>query len=210
MVLNAETSTRVLEADYRFAQPPLKPIVTAVPGNNQVTLYWDSRAEGSIDPLSGKKDFQGYKIYRSRDYQFSDIYKITDGNGVPFLGQPLLDANGKRAQFDYVDSFSGYFPVEYSGRAVKYYIGDNTGLVHEYVDKTAKNGITYYYAVVSYDGGNLETGKELAPSECQAVIKKDAVTSELKYDVNTVGVTPGPLPSGIENATAGINGIPQA
>ncbi len=209
LVLNAETSTRVLEADYRFAQPPLKPIVTAVPGNNQVTLYWDSRAEGSIDPLSSKKDFQGYKIYRSRDYQFSDVYKITDGNGVPFLGQPLLDANGNKAQFDYVDSLSGYFPVEYSGRAVKYYIGNNTGLVHEYVDKTAKNGITYYYAVVSYDGGNLETGKELAPSECQAVIKKDAVTSELKYDVNTVGVTPGPLPSGIENAAAGINGIPQ-
>lgn len=209
LILNAETSTRVLEADYRFAQPPIKPKVTAVPGDHKVTLYWDSEAEESIDPLSGEKDFQGYKIYRSRDYTFSDIYQITDGNGIPFLGQPLTDANGKRAQFDYVDSLSGFFPVEYQGRAVKYYIGDNTGLVHEYVDSTALNGITYYYAVVSYDGGNIEPGKELAPTESQAVIKRDPITNELKFDVNTVAVTPGVLPSGIKEAEAGVGGIPQ-
>ncbi len=83
---------------------------------------------------------------------------------------------------------------------------DNTGLGHEYVDETVKNGIKYYYAVVSYDGGNLEIGKELPPSESQVVIQKDPITSELKFDFNTVEVTPGPLPSGIKNAEAGIGG----
>lgn len=201
LVLNAETSTRILEADYRFAQPPLKPIVSAVPGDKRVTLYWDTRAEGSVDPLTGAKDFQGYKIYRSRDYTFSDVYTITDGNGVPFLGQALFDPNsGKRAQFDLDDSLSGYFPVEYMGRAVKYYIGDNTGLVHEYVDSTVLNGITYYYAVVSYDSGLLEEGLELPPSESQSVIQRDPITSELKFDVNTVEVTPNAIASGIASA----------
>ncbi len=73
LTLNAQTSALILEADYRFAQPPLKPVVKAVSGDGKVTLYWDTRAEGSVDPLTGKKDFQGYKIYRSRDYTFSDV-----------------------------------------------------------------------------------------------------------------------------------------
>ncbi|MGH2568996.1 MAG: hypothetical protein ACREA0_26960, partial [bacterium] len=36
LVLNAETAQRVLEANYRFAQPPPKPNVVAVPGDGRV------------------------------------------------------------------------------------------------------------------------------------------------------------------------------
>lgn len=197
LVLNAEISTRILEADYRFAQPPAKPVLTAVPGDGRVTLYWDTRAESSVDPLTGLKDFQGYKIYRSQDPKFNDVFKITDGNGVPYLGVPLFDPNtGKYAQFDLIDSLKGFHPVEYLGRGVKYWIGNNTGIVHEYVDSTVKNGITYYYAVVSYDGGSLARGKELPPSESPMVISQDPITGELKFDVNTVMVTPSPRAKG--------------
>jgi len=208
LVLNAETSTRVLESDYRFAKPPEKPVVTAVPGDGRVTLYWDAGSENSFDPFTRGFDFQGYKIYRSRDYTFSDVYTITDANGVPFLGQPLFDQNtGRRAQFDLVDSLSGFHPVEYLGRAVKFYLGSNTGLVHEYIDSTVLNGITYYYAVVAYDGGSIKFG--VPPSETQASISSDAITGKLQFDVNTVEITPNPLGVGIQNAEAGVGGIPQ-
>ncbi len=204
LLLNAETSFRVLESDYLFAKPPEKPKVTAVPGDGKVTLYWDALSEKSFDPFTRSFDFQGYKIYRSRDFTFSDVYTITDANGVPFIGQALSDKNGKLAQFDLIDSLSGFHPVEYLGRGIKYNLGNNSGLVHEYIDETVKNGVKYYYAVIAYDGGSIEFG--IPPTECQAVIQKDAITSELKYDVNTVEVVPGPLPSGIKNAEAGIGG----
>ena len=204
--LNAETSFRVLESDYLFAKPPEKPKVTAVSGDGKVTLYWDTRSEKSFDPFTRVFDFQGYKIYRSRDYTFSDVYTITDANGVPFIGQALIDKNGKPAQFDLIDSLSGFHPVEYLGRGIKYNLGSNTGLVHEYIDETVKNGIKYYYAVVAYDGGAIEFS--IPPTESQAVIQKDPITSQLKFDVNTVEVTPGPLPSGIKNAEVGIAGKP--
>lgn len=204
--LNAKTSVRILEADYRFAQPPAKPFVTAVPGDGKVTLYWDAKSEESIDPLTTQKDFEGYKIYRSRDYNFTDVYKITDANGVPFLGQALFDPNtGDLAQWDLVNDFSGLAPVEYDGRGVRYNLGANTGLVHEYVDSTVKNGITYYYAVVAYDHGT----EELPPTETQSVIQEDPLTGELLFDVNTVSVVPGPISSGIEDPKVGDEGLTQ-
>jgi len=197
LILNAETSTKILEADYRFAQPPTKPNVTAVAENGVVILYWDTKSEESVDPLTGEKDFQGYKVYRSRDYTFADVFTITDGQGNPFLGKAL-------AQWDLDDSLSGYHPVEYPGRAVKYYVGNNTGLVHQFVDFSVTNGVKYYYAVVAYDGGT----DEIPPTENKATIRKDPVTSVLTFEANTVQVIPGPPSAGFGRAEAGINGFP--
>lgn len=211
LILNAVTSTKILEADYRFAQPPAKPIVRAVAGDHKVTLYWDAKSEQSIDPLTGEKDFEGYKIYRSRDFNFSDVYKITDANGNPYLGVPFFNTvTGEDAQWDLVNDYSGLAQKEYEGRGVKYNLGSNNGLVHQYVDSSAQNGITYYYAVVAYDRGAInKTTKqmELPPTETQAVIQQDPLTGQLIYDVNTVAVTPGPVASGMGTAEAGINNL---
>ncbi|MBI1931496.1 MAG: hypothetical protein HYS24_03070 [Ignavibacteriales bacterium] len=205
LLLNASTSVRILEADYQFAQPPDKPLVTGVPGDGRVTLYWDAKSEESIDPLNGEKDFEGYKIYRSRDYNFSDVFTITDANGIPYLGQALFDVNsGKSAQFDLVDEYSGLAGIEYVGRGIRYNLGNNTGLVHEYVDSTVQNGIKYYYAVVAYDRGS----EDLPPTESQAVIQQDPTTGELIYDVNTLSVIPGPIASGIKESEVGIGNKP--
>ncbi len=35
--------------DYQFADAPLTPKLTAIPGDNRVTLYWDDVAETSFD-----------------------------------------------------------------------------------------------------------------------------------------------------------------
>lgn len=205
LILNSITSVRILEADYRFAQPPAKPIVQAVAEDGRVRLYWDAKSEDSVDPLTQEKDFEGYKIYRSRDFNFSDVYTITDANGVPFLGQALEDPNtGKRAQFDLINEYSGLAQREYDGRGVKYFLGDNTGLKHEYVDSTVQNGITYYYAVVAYDHGS----PDLPPTETQSVIQQDPLTGELIFDVNTAAVTPGPKSRGILSPEVGMDGSP--
>lgn len=206
LLLNSETAQRVLEANYQFAQPPPKPQVTAVAGNGKVTLYWDTRSEQTIDPLTGVNDFEGYKIYRSQDPTFSDVFTITDANGTPFLGRPLLQ-DGIPAQFDLVNEWSGLHPVEYIGRGVKYNVGSNTGLVHEYVDSSVTNGITYYYAVASYDHGFDTLGVQLPPTESQISIIKDPITGELQFDQNTAAATPGGLPAGLNAARVNDGGL---
>jgi hypothetical protein len=191
LVLNSVTAQQIFKANYQFSQPPAKPIVKIVPGDGKVTLYWDTRAEDSYDPLSKQKDFEGYKIYRSLDPTFSDVFTITDANGNPFLGKPLVDQKGVPAQWDLVNEWSGFMPVEYPMRGVKYQLGSNTGLVHMYVDTPVVNGKTYYYAVVSYDHGD-DGDVKVPPSETQHEIKKDPVTGLLTYDVNTGHAVPGP------------------
>jgi len=201
LVLNSETAQRVLEANYRFAQPPPKPKVHAVAGDGRVSLFWDDGAERAEDPLTGVNDFEGYKVYRSEDYTFSDVYKITDANGSPFLGLPLVGSDGTSAQFDLVNGWSGLAPVEYTGRGVKYFLGNNTGLVHEYVDSTVTNGKTYYYAVASYDHGFDTLGVNLPPTESQIAIIRDPITGVLTFDQNTLVAVPGPLPIGTVKAS---------
>jgi hypothetical protein len=198
LVLNSITSQQIWRANYQFAQPPRKPTVRIIAGDHKVTLYWDTKAEESIDPLSRKNDFEGYKIYRSANPTFSDVFSITDGNGNPYLGVPLIDAKGVKAQWDVVNEYKGFSALDYPMRGIKYYLGNNTGLVHSFVDTPVTNGKTYYYALVSYDHG--DTGKvNVPPSETQHEIKKDAVTGILSFDINTGMAVPNPKPSDYVN-----------
>jgi len=196
---NAEISQQVFESDYRFAQAPNKPKVVAVPGDGKVTLYWDTGAEESFDPFVARAnpdslqkgfDFEGYRVYRSQDYSFNDTQTITDSKGIPFLSVPHKLANNLPAQWDLINEFQGLSEIEYQGRGVRYDLGNNTGLVHSFVDSNnVQNGITYFYAVTSYDHGDINA--ELPPTESQRTIQRDAVSRLFSFDVNTAMAIPG-------------------
>jgi hypothetical protein len=204
LLQNAETSQQVFESDYRFAKPPIKPRLVAVPGDKKVTLYWDTGAEKSFDPFIARAnpddaekgfDFEGYRIYRSKDFSFNDTKQITDSKGIDFLSVPWKQINGVPAQFDLINDYSGLSGIEYKGRGVRFDLGNNTGLVHSFVDSNkVVNGVTYFYAVTSYDHGDLIA--EIPPSESQRSIKRDALTRVFGFDVNTAMVVPGPQAQG--------------
>lgn len=209
LVQNAVISQDVFEADYRFAKPPRKPNLVAVPGDGKVTLYWDTGAESSFDPFIQRAnpdnpeaafDFEGYKIYRSRDFSFNDTKIITDSKGIAFLSKPLEDNRGVPAVFDIKDNgFQGLSEIEYTGRGVRFDLGNNTGLVHTYVDSNnITNGITYFYAVTAYDHGDVRA--KIPPSETQRIIQRDAISRKFKFDINTAMVVPGPPAANREDA----------
>ena len=189
LTLNALTAQDIYEKNYQFAKPPDKPHVTAVPGDQKVTLYWDDVAESSIDPISREMDFEGYVIYRSTDPQFLDQQTITDAHGSKFLFQPLESSNGAKAKFDLVNDYYGLSDIEYTGRGVFYNLGANTGIVHSYVDSNnVINGQTYYYAVASYDHG--DDSLKIAPVECSKLITVNPENNEVFLDVNTTQIIP--------------------
>jgi hypothetical protein len=155
---NKGYAARTYNENYNFAKAPYVPAVTAVAGDNRVTLYWDDVAEKSIDPISGK-DFEGYRVYRSTDPGFNDMTPITDMFGSVSYRKPL-------AQFDLVNGLKGAAAVAVNG--VHFDLGTDSGLRHMWTDTTAVNGYKYYYAVTSYDRGDAALG--IAPTECSRYI----------------------------------------
>jgi len=189
LTLNALTSQDIYEKNYQFAKPPSKPTVVAVPGDEKVTLYWDNKAEESVDPISLEKDFEGYVIYRSTDPSFLDQQTITDAYGSKFLFEPHRMATGAPARFDLINDYSGLSEIPFTGRGVSYNLGNNTGIVHSFVDSNkVVNGQTYYYAVVSYDHG--DDSLMIAPSECPKTITLNPETNEVMTDLNTLQIVP--------------------
>lgn len=199
--LNAETVQQIFDVGYRFARPPEKPRLRVVPGDESVTLYWDARAEDSIDPLSRDKDFEGYAVYRSTDHEFSDQQVITDVNGSKFLFRPLRNEVGVEAKFDLKNGLHGPSPIPFQNRGVSFDLGDDTGLYHTYEDTDVVNGQTYYYAVTAYDrgyapGGQSDFATGIPPSETAKTVTYNPVTDSYIYDVNTVSVIPRPRVAG--------------
>jgi hypothetical protein len=148
--------------NYNFAKAPNIPNVRVIAGDKKVTLLWDDFAEQSIDPILGH-DFEGYRIYRSTDPGFNDMLPITDGYGSIAMRKPI-------AQFDLNNGIKGFAAADVEG--IKFYLGNDTGLVHSYVDTNVVNGQLYYYAVTAYDHGSDSIG--VAPSECNKYIATDA------------------------------------
>jgi len=180
----------IYDANYNFPRPPEKPTLTAVPGDGKVTLYWDKIAESSFDMALKEQDFEGYKIYKSTDPNFTDIKTISNGYGELVDYQPV-------AQYDLKNGIRGFFnadPIltELSGDK-PFYLGEDSGLKNTFVDEDVVNGRTYYYAVCAYDRGSQS--ESIYPSENSKSISVD-VNGNVTTDKNTAEVTPGAQVSG--------------
>ncbi len=176
---NEAVVRQIYDANYRFAVAPPRPRLHAVAQDGSATLYWDNRAEAS-------PGFEGYKIYRSTDPGFNDVFTVTDDKGVLIYSEPV-------ATFDLDNDVSKLFGLHANG--FRYFLGNNTGLAHQWTDSGLVNGRTYYYAVVAYNRGDATLG--IFPSESTKSIVADR-TGALITDVNTAIVTPTAESSGYQ------------
>ena len=174
----------IYEKDYRFAQPPNTPTLTASARDGYVMLSWDDDADKRTrDPFLGNiNDFEGYKLFRSTDKYFSDAEVITDGYGTPMFLKPIY-------QCDLVDEYEGF--TDYGlVNGTAYNLGDNTGIKHYFKDENVQNGRTYYYAIVSYDYGAPDIGPGISPSESTTIIDIDEYDNIRGIGKNVAIVTP--------------------
>ncbi len=180
----------IYNANYQFATPPPLPTVQAHAGDGFVTLTWDNKAERSVDPVTNRNDFEGYRIYRSTDPNFLDPQVITNARGTgPFgNGKPL-------AQYDLDNDVRGFSDIVVQG--VAYWLGEDTGITHTYTDSTVTNGQTYYYAVTAYDRGSKEFN--FFPSENAITISRTPRGGTI-LPRNTVEVRPNPPVPGFRSA----------
>ena len=197
-----KTVQLIYETDYRFAQPPRMPTLTAESRDGNILLSWDNVSESSRDPFLPEEfqyDFEGYKIYKSTDKYFKDAQIITDGYGSAMFFQPIF-------QCDKEDGITGFSDITVFGTS--YYLGDDTGIKHHFVDEDVVNGRTYYYALVAYDYGLAPTDaieNGIPPSENNAIIELDENEYVISTGINVAEVYAAAPSSGYLNPSLDIN-----
>ncbi|MBN1542319.1 hypothetical protein JW992_09255 [candidate division KSB1 bacterium] len=149
----------IYEKDYRWASEPKMPTLSATAGDGYVILTWDDIADTKTrEPLLGNlNDFEGYKLYRTTDKKLSDPPYITDGYGDPLSIIPIF-------QCDIIDGRTGFATYGITETGSAYYLGDDTGIQHYYIDNEVTNGVTYYYSLIAYDYGIPDLGPGIAPT----------------------------------------------
>jgi len=182
--------------DYRFSQPPLTPTLTAKADDGKVYLYWDDRSDKlTHEPfLGGVNDFEGYKLYRATDKNFQDAEVLRDGYGDPAGKKPIF-------QCDLVDSISGF--ATYAGwNGLEYYLGNNSGITHSYIDQDVQNGRTYYYGLAAYDYGMKGVGTlgvSIPPAESNLTVDVDEYGNIRNLGINVQVATPHQRAAGYTN-----------
>lgn len=189
----------IYETDYRFAQPPLMPTLTATPSDGKIILTWDDVADQlTREEFAGNaNDFEGYKLYRATDKKMSDSEVITDGFGNLTLRKPIY-------QCDKIDTITGFADFgEING--VEYYLGDDTGIKHYYIDEDVDNGRTYYYVLVAYDYGLPDVGDGISPSENSFVLSLDESEDVVDISKNVAIVKPQQFAAGYVSPNITVN-----
>ncbi|MGB9824288.1 MAG: hypothetical protein ACPLN0_05205 [Candidatus Hydrothermia bacterium] len=86
IIKNMKTAENIYNNDFLTAVPPPRPLLTALASSGSVTLMWDNSAEHFVDPFSGKVDFEGYRVWKSRDkgltWELLADYDIVDNFDV--------------------------------------------------------------------------------------------------------------------------------
>ena len=180
LMKNMRVTQQMYQRDYQGSGPPRTPVVEAHAGDKMARIVWDSEAENSRDILTGKQDFEGYKIYRSDDQGKTWGTPITDSYGNVVSYKPLKI-------FDLIDGIKGPDP------AFNQSLGDDSGLKHSFTDENLINGIEYWYCVTSYDKGNQNSDS-----------LEQSYQSSLGHSImesHTVSVIPGVLPQNYNDAS---------
>ncbi len=174
---------------YVLPTPPAPPNLKVVPSSGKVTLYWDDISERSRDLITGYRDFEGYRIYRSKlgdDFQGAGLlssmrlvgeYDIVDGIGYDTgLDSIILD-----------QPFSEIIRNPSSGAA--------DTITYKYFKNFDRliNGWQYTFAVTAFDSGDASINlSSLESSSLKNATYTFPGTPPNEKQQQKVGVYPNP------------------
>ena len=176
---------------YRIPEPPASPRLRvefeAVENpetgrqENRTVLYWDLRAEESVDPVTGLRDFEGYRIYRT---------KPGDDLSGDILGQASLiaqyDRAGNRTGFN-----NGFDEIRLAEPVT--FEGDPTAYWYRFVSEDLLSGWQYLFTLTAFDEGDVDAGLEAFESSRTAnSVRVFPGTPTAQNEERKVGVYPNP------------------
>jgi hypothetical protein len=168
---------------YILPTPPTTPKVKVVPDNQKATIYWDRRAELSVDPISGKVDFEGYRLYRTQaGFDLTQTQNLQ--NSLVVLAE--FDSTGNSIGFN-----TGFSEVRLNEPVT--FPNDTTQYYYKFDLDNLLNGWQYVYSVTAFDEGDPENDLDVLESSSLANYQRIVPGTPVVEDVNVeIGVYPNP------------------
>lgn len=168
---------------YILPSPPVPPIVKVVPENQTATIYWDRRSEFSIDPISGKQDFEGYRLYRTQ--AGFDLTSTQDlQKSLVLLAE--FDSTGNDIGFN-----SGFSVVRLD--EPKVFPNDTVKYYYKFDLPNLLNGWQYVFSVTAFDEGDAANNLNSLESSSLTAAKRILPGTIANEDPNVeIGIYPNP------------------
>jgi hypothetical protein len=168
---------------YFLPSPPSTPHVKIVLSDKQADVYWDGSAEASVDPISNRKDFEGYRIYGTNPG--IDLTESQD-----FLSKLVLLGDFDRSD-DRIGYNTGFGHIRLSQPIS--FPGDTTKYVYKFSVPGLLNGWQYAFSVTAFDSGDAVTGlQSLESSRLQTMRRVIVGVKPVENETESVGVYPNP------------------
>ncbi len=133
IIFNAGWAQTAFDLNLNIPLPPPSPQLLVTPGLNKLTLRWTDAPEDFVDPESGTKDFEGYRVYISESRLESEF--------LPILEADVVDSVFYNTGLENLVDPIVIDDIEYKYRY------DVTGL---------RDGFKYWTAVTAFDTGTPE------------------------------------------------------
>ena len=171
---------------YLIPEPPASPGVRVefernALGESIVALYWDEAAERSVDPVTGIRDFEGYRVYRSNpgDDRSGNIL-----NAATLVAQ--YDRVGNRTGFN-----NGFSDIRLDEPV--FFDADTTAYRYRFEAPKLKRGWQYLFTVTAIDEGDPDAGLDSFESSRVAnAVRVFPGTPPAEQESLEVGVYPNP------------------
>ncbi len=168
---------------YILPAPPNPPSVKVVPNDKKVIIYWDKTSEASIDPISARRDFEGYRLYRT-----NSGFDLTESQNI--LGSLIkvaeFDSMGNDVGFN-----SGFNYVELNEPVT--FAGDDKEYSYSFEIDNLLNGWQYVFSVSAFDQGDpVNRLESLESSQLAASKKVIPGTPPAENNSLQIGVYPNP------------------
>ncbi len=168
---------------YILPTPPTTPKVKVIPESQKATIYWDRRAELSIDPISGKQDFEGYKLYRTQaGFDLTPSQNLQ--NSLVILAE--FDSTGNDVGFN-----TGFSAVRLEEPVT--FPNDQTEYYYKFEIPNLLNGWQYVFSVSAFDEGDPVNELEILESSPLANYERVIPgTPAVEKENAEIGVYPNP------------------
>lgn len=167
---------------YVLPEPPATPKTKIISSDSRVEIYWDDASRLSVDPISRKQDFEGYRLYRTNP---GDDEK---GN--------LIDQRNLVAQWDSAGNSVGYNNGFDAVKLATPEVIEGDTFYYKYVMNNLQNGWQYLFMLTAFDEGDETLGLDPLESSFNenafSVYTGSTATEISSNSENKVGVYPNP------------------